>query len=84
MNWDRIGLLLIFIISTGYLLFISVRGCIRLYWFKNKKYEVFQQWLIDKRGTNYPHMSEESLEGKIVSMLEWWDSRKNPTKTGSL
>jgi hypothetical protein len=53
--------------------------------FVQEPYPMFHEWLINQRHTGYPHMSEESLEGHIVSMFEWWDDRKkkiNQTGTG--
>jgi uncharacterized membrane protein YbhN (UPF0104 family) len=54
------------------------------YWklrrFHKRKYETFHQWLLDHRSTGYPRMSETYLEGRIVSMLEWWDDQKKLTK----
>lgn len=46
-------------------------------WATEHDYEVFKQWLertkIDGRG--FHGMSDKSLEGKIVAMLEWWKEK---------
>ncbi len=69
----------LFLLSVIVIIFNFVRNHIKLQKFKNREYEAFHEWLISKRHSGYPDMSEKSLEGKIVSMLEWWDDRK---KTG--
>lgn len=71
-------------ILVGFLVF-SVHSLIKDYrnsrYFRNMKYEAFHKWLSDNRNTGYPHMAEESLEGRIVAMLEWWDERKKKIET---
>jgi len=46
-------------------------------WVLTRHYESYHQWLertkIDGRG--FYDMAEKSLEGKIVSMLEWWKEK---------
>ncbi|HMK77857.1 MAG TPA: hypothetical protein VK568_16995 [Thermodesulfobacteriota bacterium] len=59
-----------------FLIYLSIKLLRKSYKFKHGEYASLHEWLTNNRHTNYPHLSEESLEGKIVSMLEWWDWRK--------
>ncbi len=55
-----------------------IKTYVKMIKFQSGQYETFHRWLdktcIEER--DYKYMSDNSLEGRIVAMLQWWKERE--------
>ena len=69
----------LFFLSVGILFILFVRDYWRLRnWIRGHSESAFTTWLKGTPDSQY--MASESLEGKIMTMLDWWDKTRNTNK----